>query len=118
MWSVNHDCGGALYEVLPPAGSPILPDRGEPRSPGEAWMCRRASVVRVLDQHVTCETAIMLGLDTPGLWEDVTWGEIQRYARLLARAQAEGRQITMAEHADRMAADAADRLSTATTYRR
>lgn len=104
LWAANPCNGdgyGCLYEVAPPAGSPVLPDPASP--PGQAWLCERATVLRVVSDRVTVQWVSALGLDPPGPG-NTSWAAICRYYRVFARARAEGRQVTDAEHAALQAA--------------
>jgi hypothetical protein len=110
LWSVspfNCDRSGTVYEVVPAEGSAVLPDPCSP--PGAARMCRRAVVVRVDAGQVTWQRLEAMGVQPSGS-VDVDWRDIRRRAGLLARARAEGRHVTPAEHAAAAAAEDAARI--------
>jgi hypothetical protein len=111
LWAADpRHSDGCLYEVAPPAGSLVLPDPASPS--GEAWLCERATVLRVDVDRVTVRMVAALGLDPPGP-VNTSWAAVTRYYSVFARARAEGRHVTAAEHAALEAACEAELFSLA-----
>jgi hypothetical protein len=93
---------GAVYEVK--AAGEVIAD---PTCPGAGWMARSAAIVRVVEPALPRAAALRIpppGSAAPGVVTP-TWAEQERYFARLARARAEGRQLTKGDHADRILGD-------------